>query len=368
MSTARLLVFPLDLDESHIIVDIATRLGFEVIGASSAMPGPDNQPVNAFIKLPFVTDAAFDEAFQNAIENFGITLVYSAHQGVWRRLEVLVTTGPLGKHCTLCGPDPFSVTWQTFLPHQTWAATALDASPARNIGEVNVRPPLNRSAYTALHRQFIDIPGQCDDAKLLALTDIMRVVPSGDILEVGCLYGRSSFALGFLASRHHVGNLICVDPWDNNKVTDQGANAALLNQDRLNVDFRKIFPIFLSTIALLDNVGYIRATSADAHAHYCAALTHGYLETSELGRIALSSQLSLIHIDGNHREDFVRQDVELWTPHLAPGGWLLLDDYVWAFGDGPKQVGDTLLTTGHYDIAFVSGDTLFLRKIIDARA
>ena len=69
-----------------------------------------------------------------------------------------------------------------------------------------------------------------------------------------------------------------------------------------------------------------------------------------------------MHIDANHRYDHVRRDIEIWSPYLAAGGWLLLDDYVWAFGDGPQRVGDELLGSPLYDSAFVSGDTLFLRR------
>jgi hypothetical protein len=182
------------------------------------------------------------------------------------------------------------------------------------------------------------------------------------MVEVGCLYGRSSLVLGFLAWRHDIGNLICVDPWRTDQLTDQGGQAVLLNTNRTIIDFESIFSIFLSTVAILENVGYIRATSEAAHSIYSAALRAGHLESPELGRITLSPRLSLVHIDGNHRYDHVRQDVALWSTHLAPGGWLLLDDYLWAFGDGPRRVGNELLESLLYDLAFVSGDTLFLRR------
>jgi hypothetical protein len=45
-----------------------------------------------------------------------------------------------------------------------------------------------------------------------------------------------------------------------------------------------------------------------------------------------------------------------------PGGWIVFDDYQWAFGDGPTRVGDELLETGHFDCAFAWSDSLFMRK------
>jgi SAM-dependent methyltransferase len=191
---------------------------------------------------------------------------------------------------------------------------------------------------------------------------LFRLLPTGDILEVGCLYGRSALVLGYLAHRHKIGNVICVDPWNVAVMTDQGTQAAVLNKDLDWINFEQIFRIFLSTAAILDNIGYIRQTSKAARPIYEAARQIGHLDSPELGCLPLSPQLSLLHIDGNHRYDHVRKDVDTWSPYLTPGGWLLLDDYVWAFGDGPKRVGDELLDSPCYDTAFVSGDTLFLRR------
>ena len=362
MTNTRLLIFPLDLDAADAVIRFATALGIETIGASSAMADPGGRALSHFIQLPFVTDDTFDTALQEAIRQYGITTIFAPHQGVWRRLDTLLRTAPNRYHFDLCKPDPFTATLQMFAPHEDWAALAMLSTVPQWISGTVCRPPLSRSCYAALHRQFTNTPGDSDEGKLHALCDIARLLPPGDLLEVGCLYGRSALALGYLASRHQIGNLICVDPWNAAELTDQGTQAALLNTERFNIDFERMFRIFLSTAALLDNVGYIRETSENAQPIYEAARCSSCLESPELGSITLSPHLSLLHIDGNHRYDQVWKDIETWTPYLAPGGWLLLDDYVWAFGDGPKRVGDELLDSPLYDNAFVSGDTLFLRR------
>jgi hypothetical protein len=57
----------------------------------------------------------------------------------------------------------------------------------------------------------------------------------------------------------------------------------------------------------------------------------------------------------------VTRDCALWMPHLARGGWLILDDYVWAHGDGPQRMGDQLLRdAGRWSRSFVAGKALFL--------
>lgn len=362
MTAPRLLIFPLDLDDADPVIRVATALGIEVIGASSAMAAPVGRAVHKFLRLPFVTDPAFDDAFDSILAEHGITAVFAPHQGVWRHLRTRQESQASPLPFLLCQPDPFTATWELFAPHESWAATALASRNPEWIGGTTRRPALSQAQYAALHRQFLNTPGQCDEAKLHALCDIARLLPAGDLLEVGCLYGRSALALGFLAARHHIGSLICVDPWNTAELIDQGQDAAVLNAELVHIDFQRIFRIFLSTAALLDNVGYIRRTSAAARPIYEAARQAGRLDSPELGPIELAPQLSLLHVDGNHRYDQVKLDVATWSPYLAPGGWLLLDDYVWAFGDGPRRVGDELLGSPFYDLAFVGGDTLFLRR------
>lgn len=365
MNLPRILIFPLDIDDADTFIRTAKALGLAVVGASSAMAGPEDKTVDSFIRLPFVTDPAFDRALQNALAQHAVTTIHAPHQGVWRHLATLLKTQPARFRFTLCGPDPFSATQQRFAPHEAWAASMSSGHPLTGLAAPQaIRPPLSPARYSALHRQFLGIPGDSDVGKLRALCDIARLLPPGDLLEVGCLYGRSAFALGYLARQYALGSMICVDPWNTAELTDQGADAAIINVELANtdIDSEKIFRVFLSAAALLDNVGYIRNTSEKALGEYAAAVRSGALHSPELGSIPVSGLLSLLHVDANHRYDHVRRDVELWSPYLAEGGWLLLDDYVWAFGDGPRRVGDELLDSPLYDSAFVSGDTLFLRR------
>ena len=363
MNDTKLLIFPLDLDEADPVILMANSIGIPTIGASSAMSGPGSRAVDEFIRLPYITDPEFANAFGTALVEHGITAVFTPHQVVWRHFEQIMRSAPQRFRCALCGPDPISATSLKYARHDTWADQAVHARISEVIsGSTPPRPALTRSCYAALHRLFLGAPGDTDEGKLLALCDIARLLPQGDLLEVGSLYGRSALALAYLAGRHRIGNVVCIDPWSARQLTDQGSEAAILDGERSIIDFERVFSIFLSSAAQVDNIGYIRATSENAHAVYQAARRAECLDSEELGRISLSQQLSLLHIDGNHRHDHVRRDIEIWSRYLAPGGWLLLDDYLWAFGDGPHRAGDALLGSALYDSAFVSGDTLFLRR------
>lgn len=365
MNPQTILIFPLDIDHADVFIRTAQALGLETVGASSAMPDKGDKAVDHFARLPFITDPAFDAALQGLLAEYGVTTVYAPHQGVWRHLENLLVSQPASYRFMLCRPDPLLAIQQRFLPHDRWAdAMSSDHGLSPSAVEPDLHPPLSPARYAALHRQFLNTPGDSDIGKLRALCDIARRLPQGDLMEVGCLYGRSAFALGYLANFHTLGNLICIDPWNTARLTDQGTAAALINTELSNpgINGETIFRVFLGTVAVLGNVGYIRETSGAAINAYRAAIRAGELHSPELGRISVTGQLSLLHIDANHRYDHVRQDVETWSPFLKSGGWLLLDDYVWTFGDGPQRVGDELLGSPLYDSAFVSGDTLFLRR------
>ena len=65
MNTTTILIFPLDIDDADAFIRTAKALGLAVVGASSAMAGPGDKAVDGFIRLPFITDPAFDQALQD---------------------------------------------------------------------------------------------------------------------------------------------------------------------------------------------------------------------------------------------------------------------------------------------------------------
>ena len=365
----RVLVFPLDMDKVIGFIKNANALNIEVVGASSVMNNGDGFKLHSFHKLPFVTDADFETVFCELISKYLITHVYTPHGAVWSYLSNLKKNHVENLTFSLCEPSPYDADWLDLQPSYDWARCFLADEIVENIelpGKTDIRKKLTKGQYASLHRQFVSISGQCDELKLLALAHIFRVLPKGDLVEIGSFSGRSAFVIGWLAKAYDVGNLISVDPWDNSKLEDQGGGAEILNRELEKdceiLDLNKIFWSYIGAISLLDNVGYIKDISEKAIDDYNKASNVGFLDSPELGRVSLTGKISMLHIDGNHRYDYVCKDIDAWEPFVMPGGWVLLDDYVWAFGDGPKKAGDELLLTEKFDVAFTMSDTLFLRK------
>ena len=130
--------------------------------------------------------------------------------------------------------------------------------------------------------------------------------------------------------------------------------------DDIDIDSDQIFRIFLSPIGILDNVSFFRKVSSDAIGDYEQLISQRDSRVASNGKT--SKSIAFLHIDGNHHFDEVSKDIALWEPHVCIGGWVAIDDYLWAFGDGPKRAGDLLLASKRFDLAFVMGDTLYMRK------
>jgi len=89
----------------------------------------------------------------------------------------------------------------------------------------------------------------------------------------------------------------------------------------------------------------------------------GRVYSTAFGATAFSGQVALLHIDGNHDYRAVAADVAQWAPKLAPSGWLVIDDYCWPHGDGPRRIGDAFLAERSDAItqAFVVDGALFIK-------
>lgn len=358
-----LLVFPINVDSALPVIRHARMLGFRVIGASSVLPLPTSSEIDACVHLPFITAPQFEAQLKEVLTSCQVTHLHAPHHGVWSHLKALSGTHEDIRN-VLCGEHPFKQYWSEFSPSLDWAAMQHTDRLAETLmlPDSIPAPLLGVAQYSSIHRGFLRIPGESDEAKLAALCAIARVVPRGDVVEIGVLYGRSAYALGRLAHAHDIGSMICVDPWRLDQITNQGEQAAILERARGYVDCERIFLEFLSSAAEVPRMSFIRDVSCNAVSTYKKAASEGALHSTALPPIPISGEISLLHIDGNHRHDQVLLDIQTWTPFLASKGWLLLDDYVWAFGDGPRTAGDQLLATGDFDCAFTCSDTLFLRK------
>jgi predicted O-methyltransferase YrrM len=79
-----------------------------------------------------------------------------------------------------------------------------------------------------------------------------------------------------------------------------------------------------------------------------------------------TTPLALLFIDGGHGIDPARHDYEMWTPHVAPGGVLLIHDVFESLADGGQAPHDQIyrpaLDSGLFTETRAVGSLRVLRK------
>jgi hypothetical protein len=230
------------------------------------------------------------------------------------------------------------------------------------------QPPPEPSFLAGVIRLAFDLFGESYDDKLAALLACLLDAPDGDIVEVGALFGRSASvllcgrALGVAERR-----LFVFDPWSSEAGAQKDLPQAMQAYTRA-AGLERVAQAFEATFAAIAPLGAMaayRAPSAAGCAIYrgsadgeAVRLLKPRPATKPCGRIAL------LHIDGNHDAPCAAEDVALWSPLVAPGGWVAIDDYCWRYGDGPKRAGDALLEQWADGVAraYVAGDCLFIQR------
>lgn len=351
---AAVLVFPMNTSKSESFSRMANRLGLRVVAASSDLA--DQRSDSGIAYLPYITEPNFDAELLKLIQNENISFIYTRHAAVWLHMHDMKEKGLF--HCEICNEYPVDENWVPYSKAYFWADQCADEL---DLISRSCSASLPKNIYAGLHHSFNMIPGESDDNKLWLLTQIARFSPKGDVVEIGSAYGRSAYALALLAKSHFIGSVVCVDPWDLISSQNQGDKASLINKAVKSVKWDELFAVFCAELAVFDNVNYIRLPSHLAVSRYCDAAEEGFLNSPEFGSIPVSGKIAILHIDGNHRYEDVMLDIDNWVPNVMPGGWILLDDYLWAFGDGPKIAGDQLLKNIKTKTSFVVGDTLCIQ-------
>lgn len=348
------LIFPAGMPEGLAFRDRARGLGLRVIGASSVEGDPARDQYEAWEALPYVSDPGFDAALGALMRRHEVSAVHAPHVVVWTHLsERLAEIAPGARLTGADRPQDHERAYRALRDRM-----AADTPPAFTPA-FPPRPPLSLLEKTGLVRLMSTIPGMCAEEKALAVIEVMRHAPPGDVVEIGSWWGRSAALFVWLAGRYEIGKVLCVDPW----ISDALAQGdALLDKTSAALDTEEALRMFEINLAPLaqGRLNYLRARAEVAAGLYRPGLT---VRTEAFGETRFDGEISVLHIDGNHAEHHAALDTDLWTPHVRAGGWIIFDDYEWAFGDGPRKVADGFVQRNAARIAtsFQAGPTLFVQ-------
>lgn len=352
MSARSALVFPGGMPSALTWARRASGAGMRVVGASSLAQDPAQSQYQEWEFLPWIGDAGFTGSLARCVARQKIDLVYSSHAVVWTMLKELLPD--LAPTVGLEPEHPWDADLQDY---REYCARAARFEPLAIAGAAPARAPLLPLQLAALVRQFELTPGQCDYQKVEAFLAVFRRLPEGDIVEIGSLFGRSAVVLAFLARHYAIGKLLCVDPWGGEELL-QGIPQ--VDEASRAVPIAEIFDAFRINLAPYTGMAnYARARSTDAARGF---RQRPVATTEDFGETAYSGAIALLHIDGNHAEEAVREDIAQWQPLVRPGGWIVFDDYYWPFGDGPRLAADEFCRRHSQSVrtAFAAGGALFI--------
>ena len=350
------LIFPAGMPRALDYLQECLREERDVVGASSLGYDRSQGKYPRWVHLPYVTDPEFNQALKQAVEKFDIGEIYTPNIVVWNHLSQ--TLGKLIPNVSLASTSPVDEMLGGYRTALTKARYLADNRLSLT-SNVSPRPFPSEIEVAALSRYADIIPGMCDDDKFHALLEIGRYSVKGDIVEIGSWWGKSAFILARLAQCFDIGKLLCVDPWANEHLV-QGEK--IVDSGSAQVDADEALTVF--QIGLLPfnshHINYLRMTSVAAAAYYN---NNRSVRTEAFGDTEYTGHISILHIDGNHAYKAAKADVESWRSLVIGGGWIIIDDYLWPYGDGPKRVGDEFLERNRSSVftAFVMGTALFLQ-------
>lgn len=356
------LVFPVSTPDGRAYLKQALERGEAVVTASCDAGDPTGGAA-PWVKLPLVSEPGFADAFLDLVRVHGITRIHASAHVVHAALRDLLRERDLGD-LRIINRSALEVEFERwddiFARAEQWAAFIGALMPER--------PQPTLPFLAGVLRLAFDLFGESYDAKLAALLACLLDAPDGDIVEIGSLFGRSASVL--LAGRALGGaerRLFVFDPWCSDAGAQQDLPPALQNYTRA-AGLERVALAFEATFAALAPAGAMtvyRTPSVSGHAIYRGESDGEAVRLLKPAKaLQPSGRIALLHIDGNHDRAAAEEDVTLWSSLVAPGGWVVIDDYNWRYGDGPKAAGNALLARWGDKVAraFVAGDCLFLQR------
>ncbi len=352
----QVLIFPAGMPRSLTYLERALAEGQSVVGSSSLGHDPVRERYPQWAHLPYVTSPDFDKALKQVTTVHDIDGIFTPNPVIWDYLHrTLLHTCP---GVTLVNASPIDVEMAPYQTAMDFGKSVL-AHPLELAASNAAKPAISTLEIASLFRHADSIPGMCDHEKIRALCEIFRHTPAGDIVEIGSWWGKSAFVLLRLAQCYETGKLLCIDPWSNEHLIQHEGKGLV---DRVPVSADEALTVYLLNLLPYANgsVNFIRLPSVDAAIQYRKT---PLVATPVFGKTEYSGRIAVLHIDGNHSYANAQADVASWCDLVMPGGWVIIDDYIWPYGDGPQRVGDELLSRWFKKIAcsFVMGSALFIQ-------
>lgn len=161
------------------------------------------------------------------------------------------------------------------------------------------------------------VEGWCSDEKALAMFQLVVFNAPEVCVEIGVFGGSSILPTAMGLKARQKGIVYAIDPWSNEECVKEQSGANQVWWDK--VDMKYVYNSYLKMLkkhSLNPYVKTIVGTSEEAHTQ---------IDT-----------IDILHIDGNHGEESVLQDVMLYFPKVKKGGYIWCDDIKWGIKNSDR--------------------------------
>lgn len=356
---ASILVFPANTSESCYQATLLRSAGHYVIGAGCDIEQIlSDDAYDELVPLPHMASTQFIAAFQQLHQQHQFHWVVSFHFVVRSRLAELSQQQGWGLEFLNARADRSFVAQQQRYQHLLARFKVNALAQGLAIDSTRLLPEWQQ---LILLQHFDAITGESPYEKILAMLVIAAAAPAGDVVEIGCLYGKSAFALGYLNQQYQIGKLLCIDPWQAQMSLQQEAASIVQSVDRHEI-FSIGYRYFVQNLQPYFNgsMNVLQMCSDQAYTHY---VEQDCVASAQFGETVYQRRISVLHIDGNHDYAYVQQELDTWGSCVIAGGWIIVDDYLWGLGSGPDKAGNAFLQHHQHRIqhAFVIGEALFIQ-------
>lgn len=356
----KVLIFPCNTFEAITKARELKIAGHQVIGATSVASEYtlDDTKYEQVFELPYITNPEFESDLQTLLETHSVDYIWSSIVSVNSKLPEYLAASST----QILSADPVALYNAPIKLIREQVGLRKEYQNRLHTGlklDAQIPEHMLVNILTAVHK----VSGESHFDKLFTIANIFSTMADDtDIVEIGSLWGRTAKAFCCLSLYHGKGNVLCIDPWSHGEAVTQNSHK-ILDDLSLNVDGDAHFDIFVSNLLAehYGKINYLRGFSADVAPVY--SNDSGIIESPEFGQTKYSKKIGLLHIDGNHKYENVVEDIDNYASSVVPGGWIIFDDYNWAYGDGVTKAADQYLEQNidAVEVAFFSGGALFVK-------
>jgi predicted O-methyltransferase YrrM len=174
-----------------------------------------------------------------------------------------------------------------------------------------------RNLHDLIIRDKYDSGGRCNETKGNVIKNLILETNAQLCVEIGVFKG-SSLMYFAEALEMTKGKVIGIDPYSMETLRNEIPNKSL----------NHFFDVLFKDQIILDNLydGVLKVINDNNLKNTISLVrnkSEDYYDNLEIETI------DILHIDGNHGEEYVTKDIQLYLPLVKKGGYIIMDDITW---------------------------------------